>query len=92
MKKFMIEVPHGATKADCEHAINAFKESGSEFLTEADWGCMDGVHKAWFMVDVNDRSEALNYVPSSYKDKSTVVELMKLASEEEMASDKYHSA
>ena len=90
MHKFLIEVPHGATKAECEHAIQVFKESGSHFLTHADWGCGDGVHKAWFIADVESRREAIDIIPPYYRESATVVQLMKLSSEEEMAGEKYH--
>lgn len=92
MNKFLIEIPHGATKEECTRAIQVFKESGSQFLTHADWGCMDGVHKAWFIADGNTKDDALNLVPSEYKNAATVVQLVKLATDAEMeeASDKYH--
>ncbi len=92
MKKFLIEVPHEATKEACEHAIQVFKESGSHFLTHADWGCKDNVHKAWIIVDVDSKHDAENIVPSYYRESSSFVELTRLSANEDMMDDKYHHA
>ena len=48
MSRYLIEVEHKADKWSCDQAIEAFLNTGSHFLTNADWGCMDGEHKAWF--------------------------------------------
>jgi len=67
MAKFLIEVPHGADKAACNQAIQIFLQTGSHFLTHADWGCMDGEHKAWIIVDVNSREDALYILPPVFR-------------------------
>ncbi len=90
MKKFLIEVPHEATKEACDHAIQVFKESGSHFLTHADWGCKDNVHKAWIIVDVEGKHDAENIVPPYFRETASIVELMRLSSEEDMMDEKYH--
>jgi hypothetical protein len=43
MAKFLIEVPHGADKAACDQAIQIFLQTGSHFLTHADWGGKNSV-------------------------------------------------
>ena len=58
MEKFLIEVPHGEDKGSCMRAIQVFLRSGSHFVTNAEWGCMDGDHKAWLMVEVKDKEAA----------------------------------
>lgn len=73
--RFMIEVPHDGTMAACLHAIEIFHETGSHFLTHADWGCKDGVHKAWIVVDVENREEARAIVPPAYRQHATIVQL-----------------
>jgi hypothetical protein len=47
MPKFLIEVPHEPDVLSCARAIKVLLESGSHFLTHADFGCHDGVHKGW---------------------------------------------
>jgi hypothetical protein len=61
MARFLIEVPHESGVVSCARASKVLQETGSHFLTHADFGCKDGVHKAWIVVDVDskDRDEAL---------------------------------
>jgi hypothetical protein len=67
MPKYLIEVPHGAGKEECEKAIKIFLSTGSHFLSHADWGCPDGVHKAWITADVDNKEEARMIVPPMYR-------------------------
>jgi hypothetical protein len=67
MAKYLIEVPHGADRAACYQAIQVFLQTGSHFLTHADWGCLDGEHKAWIIVDVNSREDALFILPPIFR-------------------------
>lgn len=75
MPRFLIEVPHEGTTAACNRAIEVFLRTGSHFLTRADWGCKDGVHKAWLTIDVDTRDEARAIVPSQYRADARVVQL-----------------
>jgi hypothetical protein len=47
MPRFLIDVPHESDVVSCARASKVLLESGSHFLTHADFGCTDGVHKAW---------------------------------------------
>ena len=73
--RFLIEVPHDGTMTACVNAVEVFLKTGSHFLTHADWGCKDGVHKAWIVVDVDSRDEAKAIVPSMFRQHSTIVQL-----------------
>ena len=75
MARFLIEVPHEATKEECNAAIQIFLKTGSHFLSHADWGCMDGTHKAWITVDASSRDEARNILPPAYRSRATIVSL-----------------
>ncbi len=44
MAKFLIEVPHPEDKLGCARSIQVFLQSGSHYLTHADYGCGDGEH------------------------------------------------
>jgi hypothetical protein len=63
MPRYLIEVPHANSKAACRQAVQAFLATGSHFMTNADWGCADDVHKAWFIVDVDSKEQALSILP-----------------------------
>ena len=75
MAKFLIEVPHGPEKIECLHSVAIFLSSGSHFLTHADWGCLDGEHKAGFTMEANSKSEALQVVPPAYRNQAKVSQL-----------------
>lgn len=75
MPKFLIEVPHGASKQECQRAIDVFLRTGSHFLTHADWGCKDGEHKAWLMIEVGSKNEARSIVPADFRDGAKVTQL-----------------
>ena len=75
MAKFLIEVPHEADKAACARAIQTFLQFGSHFVANADWGCSDGEHKAWLMVEVPSREDAQSVVPANYRSEARIVKL-----------------
>jgi hypothetical protein len=77
MAKFLIEVPHESEVVACARAVKVLLESGSHFLTHADFGCGDGVHKAWITVDVGSKDEARNMLPPVYRRQATIVKLGK---------------
>src|SRR5512138_969080 len=82
MPKFFIEVPHESEAIACIKAIRVFLETGSHFLRNAEWGCMDGEHKAWFIVDVDTREEARNIVPHAFRHLAKVTQLTQFTMEE----------
>lgn len=75
MARFLIEVPHEGTTAECVRAVELFLRTGSHFLTRADWGCKDGVHKAWLVLELDSRDEARNVVPPSFRAQAQIVQL-----------------
>jgi hypothetical protein len=75
MAKFLIEVPHPPDELSCARAVQVFLSTGSHFLTQADWGCLDGVHSAWLVADVGDKDEALAIVPPAFRADARIVGL-----------------
>ena len=75
MPRFFIEVPHEGTKEACVKAIRVFLETGSHFLTNAEWGCKDREHKAWFIIDVDSKEETRNIVPPVFRRDAKITEL-----------------
>jgi len=90
MKKFLIEVPHGPNKMECEKAIRVFMQTGSHFLIKADWGCSDGEHKAWIKVEVPSKEDARNILPSLYRSTAKITELMHFTDEDLSNPEKFH--
>ena len=82
MPRFLIEVPHESEVVSCYRAIRVLLETGSHFLTHADFGCDDGVHKAWMIVEAASKDEARNILPTAYRRQATIVQLCKFGLEE----------
>jgi hypothetical protein len=82
MPRFLIEVPHEPQVVSCYRAIRVLLESGSHFLTHADFGCDDGVHKAWIVVEADSKDAARTTLPPIYRREATIVQLCKFGLEE----------
>jgi len=83
MPRFLIEVPHDPTPRACTRAVEVLLRTGSHFLTHAEWGCKDGEHKAWIIMDVDSREEALNKVPADFRAETKVVRLNRFILDEQ---------
>ena len=92
MSRFLIEVPHEADTLACAKVVKVFLESGSHFLTHADWGCKDGDHKAWLTVDVDSKEQARAILPPAYRHDAKIVQLNHFTIEEIDELMRYHSA
>lgn len=91
MAKFLIEVPHGADKASCLLAIKIFLQTGSHFLTHADWGCLDGEHKAWIIAEVKSKEDATYILPPMYRSGAKITELTTFTAKDLLEeADAYH--
>jgi hypothetical protein len=77
MPRYKIEVTHENTKLECARAIEIFLTSGSHFLTNADWGCIDGEHKAWFFMDADNKDEVIMIVPPALRKDTKITRLTK---------------
>jgi hypothetical protein len=77
MPKFLIEVPHDPERMACARVVHAFLSTGSHFLAQADWGCEDGNHSAWMIVDVASKEEARAIVPPALRSEARIIGLNK---------------
>ena len=75
MARYLVEVPHDNRKEACQMAVRVFLETGSHFVTGADWGCSDGEHKAWMIVEVGSKDEALSILPPLFRNSAKVTSL-----------------
>jgi len=82
METFLIEVPHEANESECINAVRIFYKTGSHFLANAEWGCDDGEHKAWLIVDVDNKDQARQIIPSAFRPKAKIVRLKKFTRKE----------
>jgi hypothetical protein len=82
MPQFLIEVPHPNETLACARVVKVFLSSGSHFLSHADWGCMDGVHSAWLVVEAANKEEARMVVPPLFRSQAKIVGLNKFSLEQ----------
>ena len=82
MPRFLIEVPHEDDVIACVKVVQIFLNTGSHFVSHADWGCMDGEHKAWIIVDVETKDEARLILPPAFRAQARIVQLNYFTMEE----------
>lgn len=82
MARYLLEVPHAAEKSACALAVKVFLETGSHYLSNADWGCFDGVHKSWIIIEAGSREEARMVLPPSFRPQAKIVGLNKFTMEQ----------
>jgi hypothetical protein len=82
MARFLIEVPHEDKAKECALAVKILLSSGSHYMTHAEFGCLDGEHKAWIIVEVDSKEEARFIIPPVYRSQAKIVKLNKFSLEE----------
>jgi hypothetical protein len=90
MPRFLIEVSHEAEKVACARAVQVLLSAGSHYLTNADFGCRDGDHKGWLIVDVETRDEARMILPPGFRAQAKIVQLNRFSMEELDNIIRYH--
>ena len=90
MARYFIEVPHEAEPEACIRAVKAFHNTGSHFLSNADWGCYDGDHKAWMILELDSKREALSIIPPGFKSEAKIVQLNKFTLQDIDRMSRYH--
>ena len=79
MPRYLIEVNHENKKEACDLAVHAFLATGSHFMTHADWGCGDAVHKAWFIAELDSKEEAMRILPPLFRENAKVIALKRFS-------------
>jgi hypothetical protein len=90
MARFLIEVPHEEDRLACTQAVRVFLETGSHFLKDADWGCFDGEHKAWIILELESKEDALSVVPPAFRPQAKIVKLNKFTPEDIGGMERQH--
>jgi len=81
MARFLSQVEHPAETLACARVVQIFLATGSHFLTHADWGCVDGEHTAWIIVEVDSKEQARAILPPAFRSQAKIVALNKFAVE-----------
>ncbi len=77
MNRYLVESVH--TAEDCHHTVEQFVYHGH--IMNFDWGCEDGVHKSWAIVESENEVEALLSVPPRLRSRASATRLAKFTPE-----------
>ncbi len=44
-------------------------------MTNADWGCGDGEHKAWIVVELDNKEQARTILPPLFRENAKIIQL-----------------
>ena len=92
MARYVIEVPHDPDTVACARVVQIFLTSGSHYLTNAEWGCRDGVHSSWMIVDVDSKEEALGVLPPMLRHGARIVRVGRFRLDDIEATLRAHAA
>ncbi len=73
MNRYFVISPHAVE--DCVKSVEQVEAMG--FITHFDWGCKDGEHCGWVIIEASNANEALLVVPSFDRPKARAVKLTK---------------
>jgi hypothetical protein len=76
----------------CLLAVKVLLSTGSHYLTNADFGCHDGVHKGWITVEADSKEEARLILPPAYRKQAEIVQLTKFSLKELEEIERQHKA
>ena len=82
MPRFLIEIKHRDDYEGCVKALDAIVKFGSHLVTNAEFGCEDGEHCGWLIVEMETRAQALQMVPPQLRDDARIFQLKKWSREE----------
>ena len=77
MNRYLVESTHAAE--ECHHVVEQFMFYGH--IMNFEWGCADGVHSSWAMVESENEAEALLSVPPHLRSKARAIRLTKFTPE-----------
>jgi hypothetical protein len=92
MPRFLVEVEHEAETIACARAVQILLRTGSHFLTHADFGCFDGDHRAWIVVEGEAKNEVLMMLPPALRPRARIVGLNKFSLDQIEGLLKAHGA
>jgi hypothetical protein len=80
MARYIIQDSHQVE--DCLKLLDAFMRAGAHYLTNAEWGCSDGDHTAWIVVDADSDEDARHMVPPVIRSRARIVRLNRFTPEQ----------
>jgi hypothetical protein len=78
MDRYLVVSPHEG--GECAKAVEQVMVIGH--ITHFDWGCKDGDHTGWTIIEAESHSHALMSVPSFLRHKAKAIKLNKFTPED----------
>ncbi|MCC6502588.1 MAG: hypothetical protein IT362_05560 [Deltaproteobacteria bacterium] len=78
--KYLIQSPH--TKQECLRELDEISAKGQKALGQFFWGCGQGDHTGYTIVDAKTEGEAKALVPDFIREKAKIVELIQFSPEQ----------
>ena len=78
MPSYLIVSPH--SREGCTQVLQDTLATG--YLTHFDWGCKDGEHTGWAIIEASSKAEAMMAVPTIARHDAHIVQLTKFTPEE----------
>ncbi|MGK2863994.1 MAG: hypothetical protein ACSLE0_18830 [Chitinophagaceae bacterium] len=75
MDRFMVISGH--TAEDCRRVVKYFAEFHAGYITHFEWGCKDGDHNAYAIIEAENHEQAILPVPPVFREKAKVIKLVR---------------
>jgi hypothetical protein len=80
MARFFVECPH--TPEDCVADLDSVLGHSQELFARFDWGCKEGEHTGWVIVEAQDANTARMLLPISIRQRAKVHGVVKFTPED----------
>ena len=80
MLRYIVESPH--TKEECLRALDEMLAKSPETLKKFDWGCAEGDHTGYALIEAENESKVRSMLPSFLKEKARVIQVGKFTPEQ----------
>jgi hypothetical protein len=70
MARYLLTIPH--TYEDCIAELDSVFAHSKELLARFDWGCKDGEHVGWVLIEAGSESTARSMLPIAFRTKASV--------------------
>ena len=78
MDRYIVIIPH--TLEECKQSLKQIESIGT--ITHFEWGCKDGDHTGWAMIEADSKAEAMLSVPTIQRRKARVIKLNRFEPED----------
>ncbi len=78
--QFSLTIPHNAD--ECNRVADAIAAMGKDELAKRNWGCRNGNHRGYGIVESENEEEAIRVLPEWLRGKARAVKVNKFTTEE----------